>query len=117
MDGSEDVDRGTNRTGISTGMRLGREILWAVLTIAFAVYVGTGRVSTYLGAQGRGRAAVWDVWQNLAGDLPGGDSFLPRAAYVLMLIAFVGGSLAALWLALAADGSDESTERPVADVP
>jgi hypothetical protein len=81
------------------------------------VYLGTGRVTTFLGAEGRGRAAVWDVWQNLFGDLPGGDSFLVRLGYALMIVVFVGGSLVALWLALAADGSDEPMERPVADVP
>jgi hypothetical protein len=94
-----------------------REVVWAALTIAFAVYVGSGSVSTFLGAEGRGRAGVWEVWRNLVPALPGGDLLLLRAVYVAMLVAFVGGSLVALWLALAADGSDESTERPVADGP
>lgn len=97
--------------------RLGREIVWAAMTIAFAIYLGTGWVSTYLGAQGRGRSAIWDVWQSVIGDLPSGGSLLLRVAYVSILIAFVGGCLVALWLALAADGSDEPRERPVAAAP
>ncbi|HEY7033857.1 MAG TPA: hypothetical protein VH482_21145 [Thermomicrobiales bacterium] len=113
MDGG-DTDR---RDRPAKSATLGRELVWAALAIAFAVYLGTGRVSTYLGAEGRGRSAVWDVWQNLFSDLPGGDSFVLRLGYALMIVVFVGGSLVALWLALAADGSDEPRERPVADLP
>jgi hypothetical protein len=114
MDGL-DVDREQRVPENARGARFGREVVWAALTIAFAVYLGTGHVSTYLGAAGRGRAAVWDVWHNLFGDLPGGGSFLMRLVYALMIVTFVGGCLAALWLALAADGSDEPVDLPVAD--
>ena len=89
---------------------LARELWWAGLVIALAVFMAAGRVSTYLGSEGRGRANVWDVWRHLAGSLPGGDSGAVRAGYVLVLLLFAGGSLSALWFALAADGSDEAPE-------
>ena len=96
--------------------RIARELVWGGLTVAFAFFVATGRLRTYLGRKGRGRSEVWDVWQRLAGDLPGGESVVLRAGYVLMLVAFVGGCLTALWLALAADGSDEVSGQRVADI-
>lgn len=97
--------------------RIVRELVWGGLTVAFAFFIATGRLSTYLGRGQRGRSEVWDVWQRLAGDLPGGGSIVLRAGYVLMLIAFVGGCLTALWLALAADGSDELGGQSVAEIP
>ena len=97
--------------------RIARELIWGVLTVAFAFFVATGKLKTYRGREGRGRSEVWDVWQRLAGDLPGGDSLLLRACYVLMLMAFVGGCLVAMWLALAADGSDEVSGQSTADTP
>jgi hypothetical protein len=89
--------------------RIARELWWGGLAVAFAVFIGMGRLSTYRGRKGREPSDVWDVWGRLAGDLPGGDSALLRIGYALALVAFVGGSLVALWLALAADGSDETT--------
>ncbi|MEA2598839.1 MAG: hypothetical protein QOF01_5308 [Thermomicrobiales bacterium] len=108
------MDEGDGELGRSVSVAprrtaLVRDLWWAALTIGFALFVASGRVSTYLGAQGRGRADVWDIWRNLAGELPGGDSGVVRAGYVLVLLVFVGGSLVALWFALAADGSDEAT--------
>jgi hypothetical protein len=94
-----------------------RELVWGALTVAFALFVATASLRTYRGREGRGRSEIWDVWQRLAGDLPGGDAIAVRVGYVLVLIAFAGGCLVALWLALAADGSDKVSEQRTAETP
>jgi hypothetical protein len=90
-----------------------REVWWLVLTVAFVLFVTTARVSVYRGIEGWSRAGVWSVWRRLAGDLPEviAPSFV-RAGYVVAAAVFIVGCLTALWLALAADCSDESAESP-----
>jgi hypothetical protein len=104
-------------TGASEPARMTRELVWGALTVAFAFFIATASLRTYRGREGRGSSQVWDVWQRLAGDLPGGDSVAVRVGYVLILIAFTGGCLVALWLALAADGSDEASGQSSFDTP
>jgi hypothetical protein len=108
MDGHLEPDAAGAIEAPRDGSRFAREVWWAVFVVAFAVYVVTGRVRTFLGAEGHGRSSVWTIWRRLAGDLPSVSApGLLRVAYLAMLIVFAGGCLAALWLALAADGSDE----------
>jgi hypothetical protein len=103
----------------------GRQMWWLILTIAFVVFVFVGRVRAFRGAEDRERVGVWDVWRDLRHDLPAvGAPGVASAGYLVTLVVFVVGSLIALWLALAADGSDEprppgrgSDEEPVPLAP
>lgn len=111
MDDETDVARPSQPSPLPR-TRIVREIWWVVLSLAFAAYVLTARISTYRGIKGRSSASIRDIWRDLADDLPDVSSpALLTTGYIALILVFVTGSLTALWLALAADGSDESELR------
>jgi hypothetical protein len=88
-----------------------REIWSAALFVAFLVFVSTTHVTTYLGARGRGRAKIWDIWRDLTTDLPGGGSDLVKVGYVLVVAVFVVSCFAGLWLTLSGESTGESPDE------
>lgn len=93
---------------------IGREIWCVVLLVAFAVFVSTTYVTTYLGSRGRGRSQVWAIWRDLTTDLPGGSSDLIKVGYLLIVALFLVSCFFGLWLSLGAVSTRDATDENIA---
>jgi hypothetical protein len=76
------------------------EIVWFVMLLAFVIFVSAIRVMTFRNYFNRGRAYVWENYRELRHVLPGDGSLLMWLVYFGILVAFLGGGAAMLWLSL-----------------
>ncbi len=88
-----------------------RFAVWAVALVLFAGFLSLLRVHTYLGVESEvwdkhGRDYIWSVWWRARHDMIGSaPSGLFVVMYIGLIIAFLGLSILALWLALVPDES------------
>lgn len=103
------------QTGEPASHRRVRFAVWGVALVLFAGFLSLLRVHTYLGVEAEvwdknGRDYVWSVWWRARHDMIGSaPSSLFVVVYLGLIVAFLGLSILAVWLALV---PDEPTTDP-----
>ena len=93
-----------------------RFAVWGVALVLFAGFLSIWRVHTYLGVEAEvwdknGRDYVWSVWWRARHDMIGSaPSSLFIVVYLGLIIAFLGLSILAVWLALVPDEPTAESE-------
>lgn len=103
------MDESSGKTGERDDDRSSRSLRWVVWGVSVAVFAAfstLGRVHTHLGVKAvawdkDGREYVWRVWWRARDDIIDlNPAWVFSGFYVVMIVAFLGLSALAFWLAL-----------------